>query len=183
MGQQERTDIEELFRDSFEEMQTAATFTRFIKTVAADRQEEKDISNLIKREKQLAIDVTNLEEELEELKLDYVKDIKERKQQISTLKKTLRSLRSTTKIRQQYAKAQSKAKMESRQRGYRAVEQGLTKNIQDLEKTRTEEMKVNGTMVDFMTRKQKHLEKLTQEWQDKYDMDTERKQHELETLA
>ena len=100
--QQERTDIEELFQESFEEMETSATFTRLRKTVDADRQEEKDVANLIKREKQLAVDVKSLEEELEALKLDYVRDVKDRKQQISTLKKTLRSLQTTTKIKQQY---------------------------------------------------------------------------------
>jgi hypothetical protein len=99
--QQERTDIEELFQDSFEEMEASATFTRLRKTVDADRQDEKDVANLIKREKQLAVDVKNLEEELEAVKVEYVRDVRERKQQISTLKKTLRTLQTTTKIRQQ----------------------------------------------------------------------------------
>jgi len=181
--QQERTDIEELFQESFEEMAASATFTRLRKTVDADRQEEKDVANLIKREKQLAVDVKNLEEELEGLKLDYVKDVKDRKQQISTLKKTLRSLQTTTKIRQQYAKSQSKAKMEARQRGYREVEQGLQSNISKLSKTRQLEVEVNSALVGFLSAKEKDLEKLMQHWTDKYDMDTERKKAELEALC
>lgn len=180
--QQERTDIEELFQECFQEMESSATFTRLRKTVDSDKQEEKDVANLIKREKQLAVDVKNLEEELEALKLDYVKDVKERKQQISSLKKTLRTLQSTTKIRQQYAKSQSKAKMEARQRGYRSVEQGLTNQIQDLQKTRELEVQVNGALVGFLGKKGKEMGDLTQRWTDKYDIDTDRKKAELEAL-
>jgi hypothetical protein len=181
--QQERTDIEELFQKAFEEMETAATFQRLRKAVDADRQEEKDIANLIKREKQLAVDVKHLEEELEALKLDCVKDVKERKQQISALKKTLRTLQSTTKIRQQYAKSQSKAKMEARLRGYRAVEQGLEQDIDELDRERRLEVTVNGELVDFLSRKQRDLGDLMQAWQDKHDLDTDRKKAELEALA
>ena len=181
--QQERTDIEELFQESFEEMEESATFQRLRKTVDADRQDEKDIANLIKREKQLAIDVKTLEEELEALKLDYVRDVKERKQQISTLKKTLRTLQSTTKIRQQYAKSQSKAKMEARQRGYREVEQGLKAEIDNLKNTRELEVEVNGSLTGFLSKKQQDLADLTQQWMDKYEIDTERKKQELEALC
>ena len=180
--QRERTDIESLFRESFEEMEASATFTRLRKTVDADKQQLEDVANLIKREDQLAVNVRELEEELEALKLDYVRDVKERKQQISSLKKTLRTLQSTTKTRQQYAKSQSKAKMEARQRGYRAVEQGLTNEIDNLTKTRKLEVEVNGALVGFLDKKGKELEDLTQQWTDKYDIDTERKKAELEAL-
>lgn len=66
-----------------------------------------------------------------------------------------------------YAKSQSKAKMEARQRGYKAVEAGLKSKIDDLSKTRQLEVEVNTALVDFLGAKHKDLESLTQSWMDK----------------
>jgi len=181
--QRERTELEELLRDCFDELEKSYVFSKIVETVEADNQEQKDIADLEKRELRLTKEVKELEQELEEQKKQYNREVKERRDQILALKKSLRELKTNTVVHAQYAKQQAKAKMQANKRDYEQTESKMRDKLVYKEKRQSRETTVHDAVFNFVGATTKELRALVDEWQQRFEDDTKAKDDELATLT
>lgn len=181
--QRERTDLEELLRDCFDELEKSCVFAKIVETVEADNQEQKDIADLEKRELRLTKEVKELETELEEQQKQYHREVKERRDRISALKKSLRELKTNTVVHAQYAKQQAKAKMQANKRDYEQTESKMRDTLEYKKTRQDRETTVHGAVFEFVENKTKDLRELCDYWQKKFVDDSKEKDDELELLT
>jgi len=181
--QKERTDLEELLRDCFDELEKSCVFSKIVETVEADNQEQQDIADLEKRELRLTKEVKELEHELEEERKQYHREVKERRDRISALKKSLRELKTNTVVHAQYAKQQAKAKMQANKRDYEQTESKMRDKLEHKGTRQSRELTVHEAVFGFVEGKTKDLRELCDHWQQRFLDDTKAKDEEMADLT
>ncbi|GMH91366.1 hypothetical protein TrVE_jg9265 [Triparma verrucosa] len=169
----ERTELIDILTSSIAELQESGNFDTLVSRVTSDKRSQEDQKEILRKERETAASVAQLDADLEAERSDHASIVSEQREEMAMLKEKLLSVRTEASVDVRFQRAEANANTGNILRSFRQVEAEMEAKIRELKEKLEVESTVNAESEKFLRKKQENLKAKLEEWNLKYDDDLE----------
>jgi IQ domain-containing protein G len=169
----ERTQLLDILTSTNAELQESGLFETLATRVTQDRTNQANQKEILRKERETAAAVKQLDEDLENERADHAQIVTEQRAEMAMLKENLLTLRTKASVDVRFQRAEANAKSASILRSFKQKETEMEKTIKELEDRLFVEKTVHAESTKFLKSKQDELKGKVEKWEHKYNEDVE----------
>jgi len=180
--QNDRKFLQDIIEDTLDEIINNQSFDSLVQAVNAEKEKKASLQQTILKEEESRRTVKLLQKRLVEVKKEKESEIQQRNEMIAHLKDQLQETKAKTSMEGKYIKKDAEVRVANTQKKCQQSEQQLKDELEMLRHRIDEEVRVNAEIESYLKSHHQILEEKVEYWMEKYDVDVEKKQHELDVL-
>lgn len=169
----ERTQLLDIMTSTNAELQESGLFETLATRVTEDHANQANQKEILRKERETAAAVRQLDEDLEAERADHAQIVTEQRAEMAMLKENLLTLRTKASVDVRFQRAEANAKSAAILRSFKQKESEMEKKIKELEDKLFVEKTVHGESAKFLKTKQDELKCKVEKWEHKYNEDLE----------
>jgi len=180
--QADRKFLHDVLSTTLKEIETHQTFETLVNAVNSEKEKKTELLDIVRREEESRKRVKQLQRALIDVRKEREVELQKRSEMIAHLKDQLQETKAKTAMESKYIKKDAEVRVSCAQKKCLKTEQELKDEIKELEHKLDDESRTNAEIESFLRTHHTLLEEKVEYWMEKYDVDIEAKQQELDSL-
>jgi kinesin family protein 6/9 len=180
--QSDRSYLEHILHDTMVELRSHGTYQSLVDAVAQEKENKAEMEEVIRREEESRKHVKQLEKQINEVRRERNAELQQRNEMIAHLKDQLQEMKAKTMMEGKYVKKMCDVSVAQTQKRCLFNEKTLQTEIEELKAKIDEENRVNAEVESFLRTHIEKRQELLEFWINKYEVDVEQKQKDLDLL-
>ncbi|CAG5123707.1 unnamed protein product, partial [Candidula unifasciata] len=180
--QKDRGYVEQIVSDTMADLVQRCSFQPLLKAVTTEKQHKASHEQTIQSEQEGRKRIKQLQKEIQDVKKEHEIEIQHRIEMISHLKDQLQEMKAKTGMENKYVRKCADAAVAQTQKRCFLAEKKKKDQTERLQRKIDEENRAHQEIISFLHSHKSELDKKLEFWSEKYEVDKEAKQKELDTL-
>ncbi|BFZ00910.1 hypothetical protein BsWGS_03949 [Bradybaena similaris] len=180
--QKDRSYVEQIMSETMTDLVQSCSFQPLIAAVTTQKLHKASREQTIQREQEGRKRTKELQKELQDVKKEHEIEVQRRIEMISHLKDQLQEMKAKTSMENKYVRKCAHVAVAQTQKRCFLSEKKKSDESEGLQRKIDEENRAHQEIVSFLHSHKSELDKKLEFWSEKYEIDKEAKQKELDTL-